>query len=215
MLGQPAHAARSFRRCWWAQTGHRSGCAHAEVFRKPGTTMFLRLIHWFAPAAWAWDTVLADSDRWGARKFTIGPSGSRKRPCIGSFSGSFTSPSPRQPTALQGMPRSHVKSRQLLTRSFPATHQPRKSHASSMHRPHIRHMQPASLTQPCQKPPTHSVTRTAQHSTALDEHHLCCLGRPSLDRCCSPLPCCPCCPACSPRVCRLRVPRWPSRCRGS
>ena len=40
MLGQPAHAARSFRRCWWAQTGHRSGCAHAEVFRKPGTPMF-------------------------------------------------------------------------------------------------------------------------------------------------------------------------------
>jgi len=31
------------------------------------------LIHWFAPAAQAWDTVLADSDRWGARKFTIGP----------------------------------------------------------------------------------------------------------------------------------------------
>ena len=27
------------------------GCAHAEVFRKPGTTMFSRLIHWFAPAA--------------------------------------------------------------------------------------------------------------------------------------------------------------------
>ena len=30
------HAARAFRRCWWAQTGpHRSGCAHAEVLNSP------------------------------------------------------------------------------------------------------------------------------------------------------------------------------------
>ena len=29
------HAARAFRRCWWAQMGHRSGCAHAEVLNSP------------------------------------------------------------------------------------------------------------------------------------------------------------------------------------
>eukprot|EP00964_Phaeocystis_antarctica_P014263 scaffold7857_cov75-Phaeocystis_antarctica.AAC.2 len=30
MSGAAGHAARAFRRCWWAQTGHRSGCAHVR-----------------------------------------------------------------------------------------------------------------------------------------------------------------------------------------
>eukprot|EP00964_Phaeocystis_antarctica_P083468 scaffold52504_cov72-Phaeocystis_antarctica.AAC.2 len=32
-----------------AQMGHRSGCALAEVFRKPGTTMFWRLVYDLLP----------------------------------------------------------------------------------------------------------------------------------------------------------------------
>ena len=66
-----AHAARSFRRCWWAQTGHRSGCAHAEVFRKPGTTMFSRLVYDLLPAVASGKT--PSRPILGARKFTIGP----------------------------------------------------------------------------------------------------------------------------------------------
>ena len=42
-----------------AQTGHRSGCAHAEVFRKPGTTMFWRLVYDLLPRGEWWDTIPA------------------------------------------------------------------------------------------------------------------------------------------------------------
>ena len=42
--------------------------------------MFCRLVYDLLPSGEWWDTIPADSDRWGARKFTIGPNGSRKRP---------------------------------------------------------------------------------------------------------------------------------------
>ena len=35
--------------------------------------MFCRLVYDLLPSGEWWDTILADSDRWGARKFTIGP----------------------------------------------------------------------------------------------------------------------------------------------
>lgn len=54
-------AARPFGRCWWFQTGHRRGCAHAEVFRKPGDTMFSRLILSLHPRPRC-GTLPADSD---------------------------------------------------------------------------------------------------------------------------------------------------------
>ena len=42
--------------------------------------MFWRLVYDLLASGEWWDTIPADSDRWGARKFTIGPNGSRKRP---------------------------------------------------------------------------------------------------------------------------------------
>ena len=48
--------------------------------------MFCRLVYDLLASGEWWDTILADSDRWGARKFTIGPNGSRKRP-EGEFPG--------------------------------------------------------------------------------------------------------------------------------
>ena len=68
------HIARVLRRCRCWQTGRRSSCAHVHVFRKPGMTMFSRLFYDLLPSGEWWDTILADSDRWGARKFTIRPS---------------------------------------------------------------------------------------------------------------------------------------------
>ena len=41
--------------------------------------MFCRLVYDLLASGEWWDTIPADSDRWGARKFTIGPNGSRKR----------------------------------------------------------------------------------------------------------------------------------------
>ena len=35
--------------------------------------MFCRLVYDLLASGKWWDTILADSDRWGARKFTIGP----------------------------------------------------------------------------------------------------------------------------------------------
>ena len=44
--------------------------------------MLCRLVYDLLPSGEWWDTILADSDRWGARKFTIGPNGSRKGPMV-------------------------------------------------------------------------------------------------------------------------------------
>ena len=60
--------------CRCCQTGRRSSCAHIQVFRKLGDTQFSRLFYQLASEAKAWDTVLADYDRWEARQFTIRPS---------------------------------------------------------------------------------------------------------------------------------------------
>jgi len=40
-----ALAARAFRRCWWAQTGHRSDCvcAKSSGIRKPGGTKIMQM----------------------------------------------------------------------------------------------------------------------------------------------------------------------------
>ena len=83
----------------WAQTGHRSrGCAHAEVFRKPGTTMFWRLVYDLLPSGEWWDTIPADSvsDRWGARKFTIGQRGAVKGPAPSSLTNPAAAARPRR-----------------------------------------------------------------------------------------------------------------------
>ena len=61
--------------------------------------MFCRLVYDLLPSGEWWDTILADSDRWGARKFTIGP---------------FTAPVwrsrcdvPSEPTSISGMSALH------------------------------------------------------------------------------------------------------------
>eukprot|EP00964_Phaeocystis_antarctica_P061224 scaffold36558_cov85-Phaeocystis_antarctica.AAC.3 len=48
--------------------------------------MFSRLVYDLLPSGEWWDTIPADIDRWGARKFTIGPNGSRlKGPMVSIF----------------------------------------------------------------------------------------------------------------------------------
>ena len=92
--GAPARRARRST----LATGHRSGCAHAEVFRKPGTTMFWRLVYDLLPSGEWWDTIPADSvsDRWGARKFTIGQRGAVKGPAPSSLTNPAAAARPRR-----------------------------------------------------------------------------------------------------------------------
>ena len=74
MAGTVGHAVRAFWRCWWAQTGHRSGSRIRRSLQeaRDHRVLAIGLYDLLASGEW-WDTVLADSDRWGARKFTIGP----------------------------------------------------------------------------------------------------------------------------------------------
>ena len=44
--------------------------SHIEVFRKPGTTRFLAIVYDLLPIGEWWDTIPADADRCGARKFS-------------------------------------------------------------------------------------------------------------------------------------------------
>ena len=64
MDGLGGHVARAFRRCSWSPTGHFSGGAHTQLFRKAGDPPLSRRVGQLAPAAYRSDHILADSDRW-------------------------------------------------------------------------------------------------------------------------------------------------------
>ena len=51
MAGLAGHVARAFRMCSWSPTGHFSGGAHPQLFRKHGDPPFSRRIGQLAPAA--------------------------------------------------------------------------------------------------------------------------------------------------------------------
>ena len=75
MDGLGGHVARAFRRCSWSPTGHFSGGAHPQLFRKAGDPPLSRRIGQLEPAAYRSDHILADSDRW------VTPDLSRRHKC--------------------------------------------------------------------------------------------------------------------------------------